>query len=1141
MDSYRRNQQTAAQQAQQEQVTKWQTAALEKAAQRHKTTEDSRPLWQPDHLWPECRACSLPFTFSNRKHHCRMCGYIFHKQCSATKVVLPSSMRYGSTPQRVCSACRETVSEARRQTEDDVLTAQMALRATNAAFGESLVTVGELPYIAGTDVAGPRAVKTSILVRDGPSQRLLVVCGAPAPPFPLESDKRRAVIISAISSMQYSKDRNRISVVRDIYQKGSLRDLIHKIPGKMRYSTKHSWAADVNGTPLDADVVAGFGRSILDGLAFFKRAGLPYPHLHSGNVLLMGKSCLLSGFENVVTGIPPFYAKVLASKSLEPHHYEAVCFGMVLLEMITGSVQPLSAMPAKPEALCEVLRAIFPSGVPGDTSKPPAVGVNDLLRMPVFGSRPGPVYEKQAENIPTDKHAVSFFKKLGPAIRDQLQGTMQIASAISLVRKATSDDPDPTPGYVFLEIRKMSEKSPGACEALADQLAQRMKNSSAFVRLKALRCARHALVDGSPAFRLHLQRHIDDVRSCTTFSGPPDRFLGDEPYRNIQQEASELLNVMFQPAPEARPAMHASSDGSSYASSLPSSRGRLAASSSSALGSTVTSALESAGDTLAGAVRSVATKFSPSPSPPAHRHHDRVLSNGLPPTLSSSSPLVGSPGPYEAPRGAPPAAEQPRPQAPVSSDAGDCNPEAALVASVVADAGVHAAPTRSELEEFVRAAAGQDLAAVQGLLFGVLSDANWKCRLRSLCAMEALLEAGTAGVAEYISGRIEDVRAMYDSPQASIKSKAQRVAELCGGQSPLTPDTHHRPQQQQQQQASLIDFEDAKPAQENDMLSFLSQPSAAPASATQVSPLLARVAAAQSQAPKPDPLAFLRSAPAAAQQQQQQQQQSAFDFLGGTRQNQQPAAATSSTDPLLMMPGAAGQRKEAEAASLLDGLVVENAATSASASLLDGLAMSSQPPAQQQHQQHQQSEEAMFSGLSLESAAAPKQPTSSLVDMTGFQESRGAVQSASSPSSSAFDFLNAPVAAPQTASPAVSPAGSAFSFVSGSSGPTQSPSLVQPVSPAPQLQPSQGRTALTGSAFSFMAQQQQQQPQSRPAAAVPLAGATTASAFAFTMSPTPQQARPKQQGTATPPQQSQDSRWDFVRAEMSSATTKKVV
>jgi hypothetical protein len=59
--------------------------------------------WQPDSQCTKCNGCGVAFTFSNRRHHCRRCLWIFCDGCSARRVVVAES--HPSDQQRVCDRC----------------------------------------------------------------------------------------------------------------------------------------------------------------------------------------------------------------------------------------------------------------------------------------------------------------------------------------------------------------------------------------------------------------------------------------------------------------------------------------------------------------------------------------------------------------------------------------------------------------------------------------------------------------------------------------------------------------------------------------------------------------------------------------------------------------------------------------------------------------------------------------------------------------------------------------------------------------------------------------------------------------------------------------------------------------------------
>jgi len=59
--------------------------------------------WVDDSEAKQCMACKQPFTFVNRKHHCRNCFGIFCNACSSKKIALLKLQQ--TEPVRVCGSC----------------------------------------------------------------------------------------------------------------------------------------------------------------------------------------------------------------------------------------------------------------------------------------------------------------------------------------------------------------------------------------------------------------------------------------------------------------------------------------------------------------------------------------------------------------------------------------------------------------------------------------------------------------------------------------------------------------------------------------------------------------------------------------------------------------------------------------------------------------------------------------------------------------------------------------------------------------------------------------------------------------------------------------------------------------------------
>ena len=116
----------------------------------------------------------------------------------------------------------------------------------------------------------------------------------------------------------------------------------------------------------------------------------------------------------------------------------------------------------------------------------------------------------------------------------------------SLVDKATLDNEEPTPGYLYHELTKFSFKSVNSCMKLEDNLLRKLKKPSSFVKLKTLRVIKHLLVKGNPSFRKDMQRRSEPIADCKHY-----RSAGEALDALIHSEAQECLNLLYIDASDA--------------------------------------------------------------------------------------------------------------------------------------------------------------------------------------------------------------------------------------------------------------------------------------------------------------------------------------------------------------------------------------------------------------------------------------------------------------------------------------------------------------------------------------------------------------------------------------------------------------
>lgn len=139
---------------------------------------------------------------------------------------------------------------------------------------------------------------------------------------------------------------------------------------------------------------------------------------------------------------------------------------------------------------------------------------------------------------------------------------VSFVNKISMLLKATSDDDNPIPGYLYDDVNKISYESPGYCISLLEFLVSQLEKRSYHTKLKVLKLMTYVVEKGHQDFRQGLRRQATGIKEATKFSGPPDPLHGNVPYLMVRQTAQSLSEILF----DAERKMESQTDQKKYSS-----------------------------------------------------------------------------------------------------------------------------------------------------------------------------------------------------------------------------------------------------------------------------------------------------------------------------------------------------------------------------------------------------------------------------------------------------------------------------------------------------------------------------------------------------------------------------------------------
>lgn len=373
--------------------------------------------------------------------------------------------------------------------------------------------------------------------------------------------------------------------------------------------------------------------------------------------------------------------------------------------------------------------------------------------------------------------------------------------------------------YLIEETVQMMGSNGKAVRDAIDVLRQRLQHRSPVTKQKALRLVKESYLKGSSELRRALTRELSSlVRELIHFRCAPDAFKGDIPWKRVQQAAREALDTLHA-APGTHSATKTSntlgsriqgfgsdsqnrsnmvgfgsdsySGGASYgetpASGLLTANGADRTNTGSMMGSFSSSFREIKDRAVGSMTRSQHTRLASNDSIDLHSREPlqgwgndgHVYKEQFSP--SSTGPQLESKSQSNIGSSLSPSLQGSEPTM------ARATAEDKLVQRICQPKGVRATPSTEELRTFSRAAIKLNGKKIGIALQKVFESGSWQEILRSLCALESLLEQSTtttAGGEVAVHFQTQEplacLRRLRQSNQTTVKQRSARVLELLG-------------------------------------------------------------------------------------------------------------------------------------------------------------------------------------------------------------------------------------------------------------------------------------------------------------------------------------------------------------------------
>ncbi|KAH0982565.1 hypothetical protein GBA52_009742 [Prunus armeniaca] len=362
-----------------------------------------------------------------------------------------------------------------------------------------------------------------------------------------------------------------------------------------------------------------------------------------------------------------------------------------------------------------------------------------------------------------------------------------------MIDAATSDEDKVAPVYKLEEICQLLRSSHvSIVKEVSEFVFKRLENKSPIVKQKALRLIKYSVGKSGVEFRREMQRNSVAVRQLFHYKGQPDPLKGDALNKAVRDTAQEAIAAIFSEESNAAPADDLNRRIQGFGNTnfeMSSEEKKSFLSEVVGIGSaSIKQGLSSFTQNHSFKNNENGNYKSPNlhrsltiESEPTDRYEPAQYRNETQSSFGSSKNVAS--GPWNEDR---------LTKTEVTNGDSSSNyresktREERLLETIVTPGGVRLQPTRDAIQIFLTEAKKLDAVALSHALDTKLQSPLWQVRMKAICVLESILrrkdDEHFSIVESYFIDNKDLVVRCSESPQASLREKANKVLSLLGGE-----------------------------------------------------------------------------------------------------------------------------------------------------------------------------------------------------------------------------------------------------------------------------------------------------------------------------------------------------------------------